>query len=115
MRRGHIRSLLPIFICWFLWIARNRKKYENERMEAHNIILKVLNLIHLTGSAQPFEKFHWHGDLNLAMDCNNTVKPAPRRKCKEVYWDPPNRGVLKLNTDGAFRQKSSQGACGGII
>lgn len=42
--------------------------------------------------------------------------PSPRaRKPLRVYWNPPNSGVIKLNTDGAFMPNSSEAACGGLM
>lgn len=35
---GQISNLLPLFICWELWIARNKLKYDGESVNAQSVI-----------------------------------------------------------------------------
>ncbi|KAL2491524.1 Uncharacterized protein Adt_27152 [Abeliophyllum distichum] len=37
-RKGHIRTIIPLLILWFIWTARNDAKYQNISMEPKRII-----------------------------------------------------------------------------
>lgn len=40
-KQGHIRILIPMFIGWFAWLARNDAKYNQVPILAENIIIKI--------------------------------------------------------------------------
>ncbi|KAI0503970.1 hypothetical protein KFK09_014917 [Dendrobium nobile] len=41
----HIRNILPILFCLFLWRSRNDSKHDNIKMDASTILYKVKNKI----------------------------------------------------------------------
>jgi len=41
----HIRNILPVIICWFLWSSMNESKHEEIKMNALSVISKVKNKI----------------------------------------------------------------------
>ncbi|KAE8724330.1 hypothetical protein F3Y22_tig00010533pilonHSYRG00196 [Hibiscus syriacus] len=54
--------------------------------------------------------------------CDQSLRDQPKgstltapRSSKSQPWRPPNIGVIKLNTDGAVRQPSTDASCGGVF
>lgn len=47
---NHIHVLVPLFILWFIWCARNAARFEGAPMVAHCIIGQVGDLVEQLGS-----------------------------------------------------------------
>lgn len=62
---GQISKLLPLFICWELWIARNLFQYDGESVNAQSVIYKVLNMLQQVPRAHKFSGHlkSYHADL----------------------------------------------------
>ncbi|PKU70971.1 Putative ribonuclease H protein [Dendrobium catenatum] len=112
--KGHIRNIIPVIICWYLWASRNDSKHNNIRMDAMNIISKVKNKVSQLFNANLIKpnsfKSHYNAASVFGLDLSNR-KIQSREKL--IYWKRPVIGCFKLNTDGSFN--SDTAGCGGII
>ncbi|KAL2464859.1 Uncharacterized protein Adt_40710 [Abeliophyllum distichum] len=85
---GHIRTIIPLLILWFLWTARN--------------------------DAKPFISAHplaWRHGHHSAFWCHY-YHPSPPPPTL-VFWHTPPVGSYKINTDGCVKDGFATG--GGII
>ncbi|PKU76878.1 hypothetical protein MA16_Dca001484 [Dendrobium catenatum] len=112
--KGHIRNILPVLICWYLWASRNDSKHNNVRMNAMNIISKVKNKITQLYNVNLIKavSFKNHTNVASAFDLifiNQSINITE----KLIYWRCPTNDGLKLNTDGSYNNENA--GCGGII
>ncbi|XP_028553892.1 uncharacterized protein LOC114580467 [Dendrobium catenatum] len=112
--KGHIRNIIPVLICWYLWESRNASKHDNIGMNALNIIAKVKNKILQLHSANLINASSFHNCLNAAFvfGLNFSLQPITKNEIL-VYWRCPVKDYFKLNTDGSYN--NSFAGCGGII
>ena len=113
--KNHIRTLVPILIGWFSWLARNEAKHKGKAIRSEAIILKIMNFIQLSHMAKPFERSFWLGDFQIAEHWLLNIAPSPPLKIQAVYWEKPPAHWVKMNTDGSFNHLSKKGAAGGIL
>ena len=42
VKKGHIRTIIPMLIAWYSWLSRNEAKYNNKKITAFGIITLVM-------------------------------------------------------------------------
>ncbi|KAL2542160.1 Uncharacterized protein Adt_03138 [Abeliophyllum distichum] len=52
VRSGHIRTIIPLLVLWFIWTARNDAKHRRIGMEPSRIIWRVHHTIFFTAYGQ---------------------------------------------------------------
>ncbi|XP_071906020.1 uncharacterized protein [Coffea arabica] len=110
--KNHIRVILPIVVCWFIWLARNRERFQGGRWEVNGIIRDVDNFIEQLGKANRLSRSQFRGDA----DCEwlRLVRGHPRRRSPcAIAWTKPPCGKLKLNSDASVIQGKATG--GGLL
>ena len=110
--KNHIRVMMPIVVCWFLWAARNQERFQGVRWEVDRIIRDVDGFWEQLGRANKLQRSHFTGDG----DCEllQRIKSPPRRRVPcAVAWDKPPFGVLKLNSDASVIHGQAKG--GGLL
>ncbi|KAL0912108.1 hypothetical protein M5K25_018058 [Dendrobium thyrsiflorum] len=112
--KGHICNVIPIFVMWFLWKARNDSKHNNIRMNAEHVISAIRNKIVQLYSVNliSFKNFHQFSFLahEFGIYHHNAMSP---NLVKMVRWIKPSLPFVKLNTDGSVGSNFS--GAGGII
>ncbi|KAL2466211.1 Uncharacterized protein Adt_42062 [Abeliophyllum distichum] len=77
-RSGHIRTIIPLLVLWFIWTVRNDAKHRRIGMEPNRIIRRVHHTISLLHTGKLFQFVHWSGDLDLAPHFGITlISPTP--------------------------------------
>ncbi|KAL2513409.1 Uncharacterized protein Adt_19009 [Abeliophyllum distichum] len=106
---GHIRTIIPLLIFWFLWTARNDAKYRDITMESRRIIWRVYHIISLMHIGRLFRHIHWRGDMDIAplfgILLTTPSPPLPTL----VFWRIPPVGSYKINTDGCVKDGFASG------
>ncbi|KAL0909994.1 hypothetical protein M5K25_020913 [Dendrobium thyrsiflorum] len=112
--KGHIRNIIPVLICWFLWSSRNNAKHENIKMDASTIISKVKNKVFQLFVAKLLKADSFNGFHNVACEFGLVFGPITvTDNIRLILWKKPSEGCFKLNTDGA--KNNFNVGCGGII
>ncbi|KAK4382455.1 putative ribonuclease H protein [Sesamum angolense] len=111
----HIRMLVPLLILWFGWLERNDVKHRNANYNSDRIIWKVRQHIETIGRSNLAHLISWKGDKYLASSMGFSVKIQHKIKVLKVNWDKPERGWVKINTDGASKGNPGISGAGGIV
>lgn len=85
-----------LFAIWILWQRRNLVIFQNQSTRP-NIHLKIIQ------RAQEFI----HYGLKPSVETRQVLKP--------IRWERPNKGWVKLNTDGSSSGNLGPAGCGGIL
>ena len=99
-------------MCLFLWIGRNKARYDDHRFSAQRVILEVEEFLYDLGRARKFTKEQFLGD----MDCHWTrfISIVPRRvRMIPVAWRRHPKLMHKLNTDASVINGVARG--GGVL
>lgn len=111
LKYGHIRTLIPTLVLWFIWAARNDARHRDIPMNKNKIIDKVRNYICDLFSQVPKRSVAWQGDDLVAKLWGIKLTKSKEKKTQKVVWAKPQLGYVKLNTDGC--SKGNPGAAGG--
>ena len=49
---NHIRCIIPLVVCWFLWKGRNKSRFEGIKFLAQQVIFEVERFLHELGQAR---------------------------------------------------------------
>nr|XP_027101056.1 uncharacterized protein LOC113720378 [Coffea arabica] len=112
MSKTHIRVLIPIVVCWFLWLARNQERFQGGRWEVNRIIREVDSFMEQLGRANKLCRSQFSGDA----DCEllRWVRRSPRRRSPcAIAWVRPLFGEFKFNSDASVLQGRATG--GGLL
>ncbi|EOY06960.1 Uncharacterized protein TCM_021522 [Theobroma cacao] len=112
---GHIRTLVPLFILWFLWVERNDAKHRNLGMYPNRIVWKILKLIHQLFQGKQLQKWQWQGDKQIAQEWGIILKAVAPSPPKLLFWNKPSIGEFKLNVDGSSKYNLQTAAGGGLL
>ncbi|KAL0407597.1 UNVERIFIED_CONTAM: putative ribonuclease H protein [Sesamum radiatum] len=110
--KNHIRTILPMLILWFCWLERNDSKHRGLKFNSDRIIWKVHQFIQTIGRTKAASSVNWRGDSNLAYCMGFPTCVKRKTNLMTVKWYKPDRGWIKINTDGA--SKGNPGPAGGI-
>ncbi|EOY25451.1 Uncharacterized protein TCM_016759 [Theobroma cacao] len=114
VKKGHIRSLLPIFICWFLWLERNDAKHRHTRLNPDRVVWRIMKLLRQLLDGSLLHQWQWKGDTDIASMWGHTFQSKHRAPPQIIYWRKPFTGEYKLNVDGSSRN-GHLAASGGIL
>ncbi|KAL2474837.1 Uncharacterized protein Adt_35573 [Abeliophyllum distichum] len=103
VRQGHIRTIVPLLILWFIWTARNDAKYQDIYMEPKRIIWKVYHTISLLHTGCMFRVIHWRGDMDITPLFGISLTTPSLSPPVLIYWRTPPEGSYKVNTDGRVK------------
>ena len=110
--RQFLFSILPSFICWHTWKARNIAYYEGRQMSVaricHAILLDVIGVVEI----QFNQKLEVHTFLQLY---EWTTQQTSRYSFHLVWWKAKETGLLTLNTDGCSKGNPGVSVSGGIL
>ncbi|XP_027065969.1 uncharacterized protein [Coffea arabica] len=110
--RQFLFSILPSFICWHTWKARNIAYYEGRQMSVakicHAILLDVIGVVEI----QFNQKLEVHTFLQLY---EWTTQQTSRYSFHLVWWKAKEAGLLTLNTDGCSKGNPGVSGGGGIL
>nr|XP_027093583.1 uncharacterized protein LOC113713984 [Coffea arabica] len=111
-QRCHVVSILPSFICWHIWKARNKAIFEGVKLTREEICHGILRDI----SAAVEIKFH-HRIVAQTFDrfFERLSQPLPVHRVQLVKWQATGRGILSLNTDGCSKGNPGMSGGGGIL
>ncbi|WRX14697.1 Reverse transcriptase domain - like 10 [Theobroma cacao] len=114
VRKGHIRTLIPLFICWFLWLERNDAKHRQLGMYSDRVVWKIMKLLRQLQDGYLLTSWQWKGDMDIAAMWGFKFPPKIRAAPQIIHWVKPVLGEHKLNVDGSSRQNQSA-AIGGLL
>ncbi|EOY02236.1 Uncharacterized protein TCM_011923 [Theobroma cacao] len=114
VRKGHIRILIPLFICWFLWLERNDAKHRHLGMYSDRVVWKIMKLLRQLQDGYLLKSWQWKGDKDFATMWGLFSPPKTRAAPQILHWVKPVPGEHKLNVDGSSRQNQTA-AIGGVL
>ena len=109
--RRLIFRLLPSFICWHIWKARNASVFEGSRMHPTTIYQAVASDI------RSAVEIHFHtrlGLLSFPQLYEWSGRPSSRVSFQIVRWTARS-GFLTMNTDGCSKGNPGCSGGGGIL
>ncbi|XP_058080640.1 uncharacterized protein LOC131228795 [Magnolia sinica] len=107
------RAIIPCFILWELWRARNSSKFDNSNPSLVSIILRTagwVNWIVRTWNLRA-------RNLGISRDFSSLEISAHLRvfhATQVVHWKRPSPGWVKLNVDGSSRGNPGMAGSGGV-
>ncbi|EOY06956.1 Uncharacterized protein TCM_021518 [Theobroma cacao] len=114
VRKGHIRTLIPLFICWFLWLERNDAKQRHLGMYSDRVVWKIMKLLRQLQDGYVLKNWQWKGDMDIAAMWGFNFSPKIQATPQIFHWVKLVSGEHKLNVDGSSRQNQSA-AIGGLL
>ncbi|KAH9687878.1 hypothetical protein KPL70_014934 [Citrus sinensis] len=111
----HIRVILPCFILWHVWKARNTFMYDSVAFNVNVVIFKVLLDIRLVNDAFGFKTSQLRGILDTQIGEGLKIIMPSCRPPHLVSWKKPPPGVVNLSVDGCSRGNPSLAATGGVF
>ncbi|KAL0427508.1 UNVERIFIED_CONTAM: putative ribonuclease H protein, partial [Sesamum latifolium] len=95
---------------------RNNAKHGEIGFKTESIIFRICEHLHLLQKANLWKPYHWKAEQNAAEKLGNQVpKIALYKGIRLIFWEKPEEGWVKLNTDGASRGNPGVTGAGGII
>ncbi|KAL2247051.1 UNVERIFIED_CONTAM: putative ribonuclease H protein, partial [Sesamum indicum] len=110
----HIRTLISMLILWFYWLERNDAKHREQKFNSDRIIRKVHQFINTISRTKLDTLLNWKGDANIASTMGLLTYVKRRTTLMKVKWNKPDRGWIKINTDGATKGNPGPAGAGGI-
>jgi len=106
--KGHIVNILPIFILWYIWKARNESKHKGIKIDANVIISNVNYKVSQCFYAKLIKEkdFKNCGNYAEAIGTDLNVDQVGNRE-RLVSWLKPSQFFFKLNTDGSVNRLSA--------
>lgn len=113
--RSHVRVLLPCFILWQVWKARNAYWFDARSFSVDAVVHQVVSDLRLASSAFGFMPSQLRGVVGSQLTEGLRVSDSPRRPIRLVAWMRPPPGVAKLTVDGCSRGNPGLAASGGLL
>ncbi|KAG5561153.1 hypothetical protein RHGRI_004238 [Rhododendron griersonianum] len=88
-----------IFLCWFIWKARNELIFHSTNQLPHVVVARALGA--------------WDEFLSATESSTNQLSRSPQPSTS-LHWIPPVAGSLKINCDASWSKGLNRG-WGGII
>ncbi|EOY19200.1 Retrotransposon, unclassified-like protein [Theobroma cacao] len=112
---GHIRTLILLFIFWFVWVERNDAKHRDLGMYPDRIIWRIMKILRKLFQGGLLCKWQWKGDLDIAIHWGFNFAQERQARPKIINWIKPLIGELKLNVDGSSKDEFQNAAGGGVL
>ncbi|KAL2518268.1 Uncharacterized protein Adt_14515 [Abeliophyllum distichum] len=105
---GHIHTIIPLLVLWFIWTSRNDVKHRRIGMEPSRIIWRVHHTIFYFIRANSFSLYIgvWTLTLPHILVLLLFFLPQPPTL---VYWRALLAGSAKINTDGCVKDVFASG------
>nr|XP_027093674.1 uncharacterized protein LOC113714076 [Coffea arabica] len=110
--KNHIRTFMPVVVCWFLWSARNKERFQGVRWGVEKVIREVDCFLEQLGRANKLRRSHFTGDADCDLLRLITAPPRRRTPCA-VAWEKPPFGLIKFNSDASVNHGRATG--GGLL
>ena len=109
---GHIRTIIPLLVLWFLWKRRNKERHEGLSGQAREVVFMVEQFIDQLGRARMLSGAAFRGDQE---DPWSRWMVSGNLKCRAmtVSWRRPPSQCLMLNTDASVSNGRAHG--GGLL
>ena len=105
-------DILPSFICWHVWKARNKAVWEGVHLSCGEVCRAILRDV----SEVVAGKF---GKVTVALTFNQFLDQIsahrPIQRCRLVRWHAPSGGFMLLNTDGCSKGNPGPSGGGGVL
>ena len=113
--KEHVNILIPCLILWFIWTERNNVIHWGVIFSSGNVIERVQNHLQWAILARKIQGAQWKGSApNVTFNLpQQKVNRAPQSRV--VWWQLPQSGYVKINTDGAFAGVTFMAGGGGVI
>lgn len=108
-------SLLPCFISWQVWKARNAFRFHSRFFSIDAIIFQVDSDLKLASSTFGFKPSQLKEVFGSQIVEALRVMAPTRRLIRLVSWIRPPPGVVKLTVDGFSTGNPGMAALGGIL
>lgn len=112
---GHLCTLIPYLILWFIWSERNENVHREKAFEVENVIRRVNSHLRNLVLAKLIGPEHWGSCCPQLDVMRGGARHVRRRKVVRVLWRPPDEGWCKLNVDGAFSLVSRKSGGGAVL
>ncbi|KAL0368127.1 UNVERIFIED_CONTAM: putative ribonuclease H protein [Sesamum calycinum] len=103
-----------MLILWFCWLERKDSKHRGHKFNSNCIIWKVHQFINTISVSKLASLVNWRGDSNIAPTMGFKICIKRRTTLMKVKWNKPDRGWIKINTDGASKGNLGPSGAGGI-
>ena len=110
-----LSHIVPLFVCWELWKARNRAIFDATTPSATHVVRQILRLIHLVALAHPLSLACMDDDRLLKRGVVPFLKKAKSMQVLSLAWAPPPASYVKLNIDGSSSGNPGNSSGEGII
>ncbi|GAA0175648.1 hypothetical protein LIER_28780 [Lithospermum erythrorhizon] len=110
--RMHIKTIIPVLICWSIWESRNQAKHKNYFKSFTYIIKRVENFVTALDNAKLFT--YWKNDLRLDGVFKVTIN-IKEGLSRYLYWEKLELGSVKLNVDGESKASTGRSGGGGLL
>lgn len=113
VQTAFVFRVLPVFVCWFLWKARNAYFFEGKQIPwsviCDQILSSVLDSFSLQFKGLSCDFSSWPHFLR-------SLSTLPRHsKVMQVQWFPSAHSLVKLNSDGCSKGNPGIGGGGGLL
>ncbi|EOY26529.1 Ribonuclease H-like protein [Theobroma cacao] len=109
-----ISALIPLFICWFLWLERNDAKHRHLGMYPDRVVWETMKLLRQLHDGSPLKQWQWKVDKDIAAMWSFLFPPKHGTTPQIIHWVKPFTGEYKLNVDGSSRNCQSA-TSGGLL
>ncbi|XP_071900959.1 uncharacterized protein [Coffea arabica] len=111
-KRQLLFTIMPSFICWHIWRARNKAVFEGTRMQLANICPAVISDI-TSGLENHFNiKLGW---VSFPQLYDWSGQQGGGIRVEIVRWRAKEMGCLTLNTDGCSKGNPGWSGGGGVL
>ncbi|MBA0702807.1 hypothetical protein Goari_022169 [Gossypium aridum] len=86
-----------VVLCWFLWKNRSRTIFQHDSVYPKKILRRTESLV-----------------TNICSMMRTDSLKSPNRSIY-VKWNPPKKGWVKVNTDGASIDNGNYSTIGGVL
>ncbi|XP_027156179.1 uncharacterized protein LOC113756908 [Coffea eugenioides] len=111
-QRRVVVSILPSFICWHIWKARNKAVREGVSLSSGDICHGIIQDVVLAVSS---EVNRWNLCLPFDQFFDRLSTPPVPLQCRIVRWQAAGTGIATLNTDGWSKGNPGVSGGGGVL
>ncbi|KAL0449157.1 UNVERIFIED_CONTAM: hypothetical protein Slati_1472100 [Sesamum latifolium] len=90
--KGHVRSLIPVLVLWFIWNMRNQAKHNDVIFRPNTVIRNVYNYLWRLYQAGALRAVHWKGDRDIVARLGFHYQRMPQPQPLIVRWTQSDFG-----------------------